>query len=176
MQSLRQASVAAEVPLLMTVGLGQARKEAAYGADPAVLLKVLAPRDSEQHPPRVLLLEERTEVVIALTSMLERRGMQVARALHTDDAVTLSGQMRPNLVVMGLKTTAIRRRTGLVDALRCTGQLGHTPSAVYTAADMSQADRDLLVAGKHVLFLAERSTSADVQSRILEVLVRISSG
>lgn len=50
LQSLRQAAVASEVPIMVTAGLGQASREAAYGADPAVLLKALAPRDSEQHP------------------------------------------------------------------------------------------------------------------------------
>ena len=79
LQSLRQAAVAAEVPVLVTAGLGQATREAAYGADPAVLLKALAPRDSEQHPPRVLLIEEHEEIALALTATLERRGMQVAR-------------------------------------------------------------------------------------------------
>ena len=102
LQSLRQAAVAAEVPVLVTAGLGQASREAAYGADPAVLLKALAPRDSEQHPPRVLLIEEHAEIALALTATLERRGMQVARAASDADAVTLAGQLRPNLVVMDL--------------------------------------------------------------------------
>ncbi|MDN3251071.1 nickel transporter, partial [Streptomyces sp. ZSW22] len=95
LQSLRQAAVAAEVPVLVTAGLGQASRDAAYGADPAVLLKALAPRDSEQHPPRVLLIEEHAEIALALTSTLERRGMQVARAASDADAVTLAGQFRP---------------------------------------------------------------------------------
>lgn len=176
LQSLRQACVAAEIPLLMTAGLGQAPRDAAYGANPAVLLKALAPRDSEQHPPRVLLLEERAEIAIALTSALEQRGMQVAHTSHDHEALTLTRQLRPNLVVMDLMHGLTGQRTGFVDGLRSSGQLLQTPLAVYTAADASQADRDLLAAGKNVLFLAERSTSADVQSRVLEVLRQISSG
>lgn len=108
LQSLRQAAVAAEVPVLVTAGLGQATREAAYGADPAVLLKALAPRDSDQHPPRVLLIEEHAEIALALTATLERRGMQVARAASDADAVTLASQLRPNLVVMDL--LQVRRR------------------------------------------------------------------
>ncbi len=110
LQSLRQAAVAAEVPVLVTAGLGQASRDAAYGADPAVLLKALAPRDSEQHPPRVLLIEEHAEIALALTATLERRGMQVARAASDADAVTLAGQFRPNLVVMDL--LQVHRRQG----------------------------------------------------------------
>ncbi|MET7692638.1 PAS domain-containing protein [Streptomyces sp. NPDC005483] len=171
LQSLRQAAVASEVPIMVTAGLGQASREAAYGADPAVLLKALAPRDSEQHPPRVLLIEEHAEIALALTSTLERRGMQVARAASDADAVTLAGQLRPNLVVMDLMQVH-RRRAGIVDWLRANGQLNRTPLVVYTAA-VDQADLPRLASGETVLFLAERSTSAEVQSRIVDLLARI---
>ncbi|MFF4832296.1 PAS domain-containing protein [Streptomyces sp. NPDC001315] len=171
LQSLRQAAVAAEVPVLVTAGLGQATREAAYGADPAVLLKALAPRDSEQHPPRVLLIEEHAEIALALTSTLERRGMQVARAASDADAVALAGQFRPNLVVMDLLQVH-RHQAGIVDWLRANGQLNRTPLVVYTAA-VDQADLPRLASGETVLFLAERSTSAEVQSRIVDLLARI---
>ncbi|MEU5439013.1 PAS domain-containing protein [Streptomyces sp. NPDC020719] len=172
LQSLRQAAVAAEVPVLVTAGLGQATREAAYGADPAVLLKALAPRDSEQHPPRVLLIEEHEEIAVALTATLERRGMQVARAATDSEAVTLAGQMRPNLVVMDLMQVR-RRRAGIVDWLRANGQLNHTPLVVYTSAGLHQPELPKLSAGETVLFLAERSTSAEVQGRIVDLLAKI---
>ncbi|MFE9453043.1 PAS domain-containing protein [Streptomyces sp. NPDC006739] len=177
LQSLRQAAVAAEVPVLVTAGLGQATREAAYGADPAVLLKALAPRDSEQHPPRVLLIEEHAEIALALTATLERRGMQVARAASDADAVTLAGQLRPNLVVMDLMQVHRRQPgtagfAGIIDWLRANGQLNRTPLVVYTAA-VDQADLPRLASGETVLFLAERSTSNEVQSRIVDLLARI---
>ncbi|MFJ1972768.1 PAS domain-containing protein [Streptomyces sp. NPDC087903] len=171
LQSLRQAAVAAEVPVLVTAGLGQATREAAYGADPAVLLKALAPRDTEQHPPRVLLIEEHAEIALALTATLERRGMQVARAASDADAVTLAGQLRPNLVVMDLLQVHLRQ-AGIVDWLRANGQLNRTPLVVYTAA-VDQADLPRLASGETVLFLAERSNSSEVQSRIVDLLARI---
>ncbi|MFE7357597.1 PAS domain-containing protein [Streptomyces sp. NPDC057543] len=172
LQSLRQAAVAAEVPVLVTAGLGQASREAAYGADPAVLLKALAPRDSEQHPPRVLLIEEREEIALALTDTLERRGMQVAQASTDNEAVTLATRMRPNLVVMDLMQVR-RRRAGIVDWLRANGQLNRTPLVVYTSADMAGSELPKLSSGETVLFLAERSTSDEVQSRIVDLLAKI---
>ncbi|WP_333774562.1 hybrid sensor histidine kinase/response regulator [Streptomyces sp. IBSBF 3136] len=174
LQSLRQAAVAAEVPVLVTAGLGQATREAAYGADPAVLLKALAPRDSEQHPPRVLLIEEHAEIALALTATLERRGMQVARAASDNDAVTLAGQFRPNLVVMDLMQVHRRQAgfSGIIDWLRANGQLNRTPLVVYTAA-VDQADLPRLASGETVLFLAERSTSPEVQARIVDLLAGI---
>lgn len=172
LQSLRQAAVAAEVPVLVTAGLGQATREAAYGADPAVLLKALAPRDSEQHPSRVLLIEESEEIALALTATLERRGMQVARAGTDSDAVTLASQMRPNLVVMDLMQVR-RRRAGIIDWLRANGQLNRTPLVVYTSTGIDRAELPQLSAGETVLFLAERSTSEDVQARIVDLLAKI---
>ncbi|WP_433546757.1 PAS domain-containing protein [Streptomyces sp. CA-294286] len=172
LQSLRQAAVAAEVPVLVTAGLGQATREAAYGADPAVLLKALAPRDSEQHPPRVLLIEEHEEIAFALTATLERRGMQVARASDDTEAVHLASQMRPNLVVMDLMLVR-RRRAGIVDWLRANGQLNRTPLVVYTSAGLDQSQLPRLSSGETVLFLAERSTSAEVQGRIVDLLAKI---
>ncbi|MFF4899458.1 PAS domain-containing protein [Streptomyces sp. NPDC001068] len=171
LQSLRQAAVAAEVPVMVTAGLGQATREAAYGADPAVLLKALAPRDTEQHPPRVLLIEEHAEIALALTATLERRGMQVARAASDADAVTLAGQLRPNLVVMDLMQVH-RGQAGIIDWLRANGQLNRTPLVVYTAA-VEEADLPRLASGETVLFLAERSTSNEVQDRIVDLLARI---
>ncbi|MEV7281910.1 PAS domain-containing protein [Streptomyces sp. NPDC093111] len=172
LQSLRQAAVAAEVPVLLAAGLGQATREAAYGADPAVLLKALAPRDSEQHPSRVLLIEEHEDIAQALAATLERRGMQVARAATDTEAVTLATQMRPNLVVMDLMQVR-RRRAGIIDWLRANGQLNRTPLVVYTSAGLDGAELPALSSGETVLFLAERSTSDEVQARIVDLLAKI---
>ncbi|RDG36032.1 response regulator, partial [Streptomyces corynorhini] len=172
LQSLRQAAVAAEVPVLVTAGLGQATREEAYGADPAVLLKALAPRDSEQHPPRVLLIEQHDEIALALTATLERRAMQVARAATDNEAVNLAAQMRPNLVVMDLMQVR-RRRAGIIDWLRANGQLNRTPLVIYTSTGIDEEELHLLASGETVLFLAERSTTSEVQDRIVDLLAKI---
>ncbi|MFF9198860.1 PAS domain-containing protein [Streptomyces sp. NPDC014779] len=172
LQSLRQAAVAAEVPVLLAAGLGQATREAAYGADPAVLLKALAPRDSEQHPSRVLVIEEHEDIAQALAATLERRGMQVARAATDTEAVALAQQIRPNLVVMDLMQVR-RRRAGIIDWLRANGQLNRTPLVVYTSTDLDEAELPKLSSGETVLFLAERSTSDEVQARIVDLLAKI---
>jgi CheY-like chemotaxis protein len=175
LQSLRQAAVAAGVPVLVTAGLGQASRDAAYGADPAVLLKALAPRDSEQHPPRVLLVEERQPIADALSMALERRGMQVAHAATDSDAMEIAAQFRPNLVVMDLGQVR-RRRAGIIDWLRVNDLLSHTPFVVYTAADLDPSGLPRLASGETVLFLAERSTSPEVQDRIVDLLTKIGAG
>ncbi|MCL2731860.1 MAG: PAS domain-containing protein [Actinomycetia bacterium] len=172
LQSLRQAAAAADVPVLVTAGLGQATREAAYGADPAVLLKALAPRDSEQHPPRVLLVESHDPIAQAFASTLERRGMHVTHADSEADAMTQAAQIHPNLVVMDLMLIR-RRRQGIVDWLRGHARLKRTPLVVYTSADIDPAELPRLASGETVLFLAERSTSTDVQARIVDLLGKI---
>ncbi|MBV9025628.1 MAG: PAS domain-containing protein [Streptomycetaceae bacterium] len=172
LQSLRAAAVAAGVPVLVTAGLGQATREAAYGADPAVLLKALAPRDSEQYPSRVLLMESHQDIASAFTATLERRGMQVAHAASEEKAAALAEQMRPNLVVMDLMLIR-RRRLGIVDWLRVNGLLNRTPLIVYTSVDIDPAELPRLGSGETVLFLAERSTSGEVQTRIVDLLSKI---
>ncbi|MFF7812503.1 PAS domain-containing protein [Streptomyces sp. NPDC007945] len=172
LQSLRQAAVSAEVPVLLAAGLGQAGREEAYGADPAVLLKALAPRDSEQHPSRVLVIEENEHIAGALAATLERRGMQVVRAATDTEAVALAGETRPNLVVMDLMQVR-RRRAGIIDWLRANGRLNRTPLVVYTSAGLDADRLPELSSGETVLFLAERANSAEVQARIVDLLAKI---
>lgn len=119
----------------------------------------------------MLLIEEHEEIALALTATLERRGMQVERAANDADAVAIASELRPNLVVMDLLQVR-RRQAGIIDWLRANGQLNRTPLVVYTAA-VEPADLPRLAAGESVLFLAERSTSTEVQGRIVDVLAKI---
>ena len=155
---------------MVTAGLGQATREAAYGADPAVLIRALAPRDSDRHPPRILLVEEQDEVAAALTATLERRGMQVHRESSDADGATQAGRPKPNLVMMNL--TQMPRRAGTVNRLRASGQLLRAPLVIYTAA-VDPAYLPHLADGQRVLFLAERSTGPAVEDRIIGLLAEI---
>jgi CheY-like chemotaxis protein len=98
--------------------------------------------------------------------------MQVAHATTDEEAVELATRMRPNLVVMDLLRIR-RRRTGIVDWLNANGLLNRTPMVVYTAVDINQGALPKLRSGETVLFLAERSTSGEVQARIVDLLAKI---
>ncbi|MFI6444968.1 PAS domain-containing protein [Kitasatospora sp. NPDC050543] len=172
LQSLRTAALNSRVPVLVTAGLGQATREAAYGADPAVLLRALAPRDGENHAPRVLLVEGNPDIAAAMISSLERRGMHVEHAVDENEAVARASSVQPNLVVMDLLQIR-RRRVGLLDWLRANDRLHRTPLVVYTSTGLDPRELPRLRTGETVLFLAERATTADVQSRIVDLLGRI---
>ncbi|MFJ5922571.1 PAS domain-containing protein [Kitasatospora sp. NPDC092948] len=172
LQSLRTAALAGRIPVLLAAGLGQATRDAAYGADPAVLLRALAPRDGENHAARVLLVESDPEVAAALVASLERRGMQVEHATDENEAVARASSIQPNLVVLDLQRIE-RHSHGLLDWLRANDRLHRTPLVVYTSADLDPQARAGLRTGANVLFLAERSTTDDVQGRIVELLARV---
>ncbi|MFJ8625864.1 PAS domain-containing protein [Kitasatospora sp. NPDC093550] len=172
LQSLRTAALNRRVPVLVTAGLGQATRDTAYGADPAVLLRALAPRDGEHHAPRVLLVESDPDIAAAMISSLERRGMHVEHAVDENDAVARASSVQPNLVVMDLLQIR-RRRVGLLDWLRANDRLHRTPLVVYTSVDLDPRELPRLRTGETVLFLAERSTTEDVQGRIVDLLGRI---
>ncbi|BFV58304.1 hypothetical protein KCMC57_up34080 [Kitasatospora sp. CMC57] len=174
LQSLRTAALNSRVPVLVTAGLGQATRDAAYGADPAMLLRALAPKDSENHASRVLLVESDPDIAAAMIASLERRGMHVEHATDENDAVSRASSVQPNLVVMDLLQIR-RRRVGLLDWLRANDRLHRTPLVVYTSVDLDPQELPRLRTGETVLFLAERSTSEDVQSRIVDLLGRIGS-
>ncbi|MEU2628165.1 response regulator, partial [Kitasatospora sp. NPDC007106] len=174
LESLRTAALNRRVPVLVTAGIGLSARDAAYGADPAVLLRALAPRDSENHAPRVLLVESDPDVAGAMIASLERRGMHVEHAPDENEAVARASSVQPNLVVMDLQRIE-RRQLGLLDWLRANDRLHRTPLVVYTSDGLDREALPRLRTGEAVLFLAERSTTEDVQSRIVDLLGRIGS-
>lgn len=174
LQSLRTAATAAHIPVLVTAGLMQATRDAAFGADPAVLLRSLAPADSAAHASRVLLVEANQDIATAFTGSLVRRGMDVVHVTSESEAVSKASSVEPNLVVLDLMLVR-RRRLGIVDWLRNNQRLHSTPIVVYTTVDIAPEDLPRLQTGETVLFLAERSTRDDVQQRVVDLLGKIAS-
>jgi hypothetical protein len=98
--------------------------------------------------------------------------MQVAHAGSEAESMAVVAQMLPSLV--GIYLMLIRRRRQvIVDWLRGHSRLNATPLVVYTSADIDPAELPRLASGETVLFLAERSTSPDVQSRSVDLLGKV---
>ncbi|GAA4967516.1 hypothetical protein GCM10023238_39280 [Streptomyces heliomycini] len=100
--------------------------------------------------------------------------MQVARAASDADAVALAGQFRPKPGGDGPDAGAPAPGRGRRDRRLAAGERTAQPHplVVYTAA-IGQADLPRLASGETVLFLAERSTSEEVQEGIVDLLSRI---
>ena len=170
--SLRRAAGAAGIPVVVTAGLGEAANGAGYGADPAVLLRALAPVESNAHAPWVLLVESNADIATAFAASLERRNMQVLHATSESEAVSRAASAVPDLVVMDLMLVR-RRRVGIFDWLRNHGRLHSTPIVVYTPLDLDPEELHRLRRGETVLYLAERAGGEDVQQRLVDILGKI---
>jgi len=112
-------------------------------------------------------------VAAALTAALERRGMQVHREVGDADSAMPADRLKPNLVMMNLMQ--MPGQAGTVNWLRASGQLLRTPLFVHTAA-VDPAHLPHLVDGQRVPFLAERSTGAVVEDRIIDLLAETGTG
>lgn len=174
LQSLRGAARQAAIPFVITAGLGEAPREAAYGADPAVLLRALLPSEPAGVRRSVLLVEPNPEVAAAFRSSLEQRAMGVLHAASENDAVTQITGVAPDLVVLNVSLVR-RRRLGVVDWLRANQRLGSTPLVLYTPLALESVDPYQLRSGRNVLFLTERSTKDEAQRRVVEFLDKLTS-
>lgn len=171
LRTLRGAAMAANLPILVTAGIGGTPSLDPQGPDPALLLQALTP--GAVTLPRVLLVEARDDVAEAMTASLERRGMQVLHALTDGDSVARASDGVPDVVVMDLMQIR-RRRVGIIEWLRDHERLITTPIVVYTALGTDAADfAEGLRSGRAALCLAERATGAEVGNRIIDLLSKV---
>jgi CheY-like chemotaxis protein len=163
LRELRLAAGRAQLPLLVTAGIGCAPDTHDLGPDPSLLLTALCPDGVRM--PRVLLVEARPDLADAFTDILERRGMQVAHATTDAESRESAVACPPDLVVLDLMQIR-RRRVGVVEWLRDRGLLARTPLVVYTAQG---SDSD----GIGSLYLTERAVDAEPAGRIGDLLAKI---
>jgi PAS domain S-box-containing protein len=163
LRELRLAAARAELPLLVTAGIGCAEDAPERGPDPSLLLTALCPDGVRM--PRVLLVEARPDLAETFTDLLERQGMQVAHATTDAESRESAVACPPDLVVLDLMQIR-RRRVGVVDWLRDRGLLARTPLVVYTAEGTDSG-------GFASLYLTERATDAEPAGRIGDLLAKI---
>ena len=163
LRELRLAAARAELPLLVTAGIGCTDDARDLGPDPSLLLTALCPDGVRM--PRVLLVEARADLADALSDLLERQGMQVAHATTDAESRESAVACPPDLVVLDLMQIR-RRRVGVVDWLRDRGLLARTPLVVYTAEGTDAG-------GFASLYLTERATDAEPAGRIGDLLAKI---
>ena len=163
LRELRLAAARAELPLLVTAGIGCTDDARELGPDPSLLLTALCPDGVRM--PRVLLVEARADLADALSDLLERQGMQVAHATTDAESRESAVACPPDLVVLDLMQIR-RRRVGVVDWLRDRGLLARTPLVVYTAEGTDTG-------GFASLYLTERATDAEPAGRIGDLLAKI---
>jgi signal transduction histidine kinase/CheY-like chemotaxis protein len=124
---------------------------------------------------RVLLVEDDDDLAAVLVERLGSRGVETVHAATVDEALTAAAETQPDLLVLDL---GLHDGDGfaVVEALRRDDALHSVPTVVYTAREVSPADRERLTLGDTAFLEKGRITVEDFEARVLELLGRVARG
>ena len=124
---------------------------------------------------RVLIVEDDPDLAVVLRAMFERYGITTYHAQTGKEAINLSQQIMPNLLVLDL---VLPEYDGfaVVDWLRQHNHLCHMPLVVYTAKDINNIDKERLKLGKTLFLTKGRIHPEEFEQRVIKLLNRLIRG
>jgi CheY-like chemotaxis protein len=132
----------------------------------AALSKVLR---VERQPPRVLLVEDDADLAKVILATFERAGVQVHHASTQRRAMELCVSSPPDLLILDIGLPD-GDGFGLVDWLRQQQEMRSLPLVVYSAQDLSEAERKKLRLGSTEFLTKARVQPQDVETLVLSML------
>ena len=181
--TLAQHPETRDVPILILSVLSEAEAEAPSARvvdwiekpfDEVALFEALERAVSPRGEPfKVLIVEDDRDLAAILTAIFERHGIETFRAADGREAIELSQQVLPDLLVLDL---GLPEADGfeVVDWLRRHERLSALPMVVYTARELDEADRERLRLGASTEFLTKgRITPQDFEQRVMGLLGRL---
>jgi PAS domain S-box-containing protein len=172
-----------EVPILILSVLSEAEAEDASKRfadwiekplDETVLFEALERAVGPRGEPfKVLIVEDDRDQAAILTATFERHGIETFRAADGREAIELSQQVLPDLLVLDI---GLPEADGfeVVDWLRRHERLSALPMVVYTARELDEADRERLQLGATTEFLTKgQITPQDFEQRVMRLLGRL---
>ena len=123
----------------------------------------------------VLIVEDDPDLAQILMAMFERNGIQTYHAHTGIEAIDLSQQIMPNLLVLDL---VLPEGDGfaVVDWLRQHNRLCHLPLVVYTAQDINLVDKERLKLGQTLFLTKGRINPEEFEQRVIKLLNRLIRG
>jgi PAS domain S-box-containing protein len=121
---------------------------------------------------RILIVEDDNDLADLLITLFERHDIETYLAQTGREAIHLSQQMNPDLLILDL---ILPESDGfvVVEWLKQHNQLCHMPVVVYSAKDLEASERERLKLG-HTEFLTKgRVTTQEFEQRVMELLQRI---
>lgn len=121
---------------------------------------------------KVLIIEDDLDLAQVLIAMFNRYGVTSFYAQTGREAIQISQQVIPDLLVLDL---GLPEYDGfaVVDWLRQHQRLCHVPLVVYTARDLDESDRERLKLGQTLFFTKGRITAQEFEKRVINLLNRM---
>ncbi|MDQ4143958.1 MAG: response regulator [Actinomycetota bacterium] len=166
---------------------------------PIVILSVLAKDEAETAPPgilawihkpmreeclfkaledalekkceakRVLVVEDDADLAGVLISMFEKQGVKTYHARTGKEAIRLSEQTRPDLLLLDLVLPELDGFT-VIDWLRRHDQLRLVPVVLYTAKDLDDSEREQLKLGDIHFLTKGRIAPEEFEHQVMQLL------
>jgi PAS domain S-box-containing protein len=125
--------------------------------------------------PTVLVVEDDLDLARVMTSSLQNHGIRTLHAANGCDAIRLSTQQTPNLIVLDPGLPDISGFE-VVEALRKNAALTHIPIIVYSALEVRSADQPRLRLGATEFLTKSRCTPAEFERHVIRLIAAVTSG
>lgn len=125
--------------------------------------------------PCVLVVEDDPALSHVLVALFAEHDVVAVPALTTRDALRLSYEVAPDLLLLDLLMPDYDGFT-LVDWLRNDPQLCRVPLVVYSALDLDEKDKARLWLGPTEFFTKARTNPEEVERQVLELLDTVVTG
>jgi PAS domain S-box-containing protein len=125
--------------------------------------------------PRVLVVEDDTDLARVLTTIFERHGAVVLHAQTGQEAVQVCPQFIPDLLVLDVILPELDG-FGVVEQLRQHEHLRHLPLAVYSVKELDDLEKERLRLGESIFMTKSRLTPQEFEQRAIGLLDWATSG
>ncbi|MBD3884654.1 PAS domain S-box protein [Phormidium tenue FACHB-886] len=182
---LKQHPETQTIPVIILSGLLPDAREAPYAGisnwvvkppEPKVLRQALERAlDNHNQPLKVLLIEDDIDLAQVLTALISRHQIETFHAQTGRDAIQLSQQVIPDLLVLDLGLPA-DDGFAVVDWLRQHNKLCRVPLVIYTARDLNDHERERLRLGQTLFLTKGRITPQEFEQLVINLLNRMIRG
>jgi CheY-like chemotaxis protein len=131
--------------------------------------------DLARGAPSILVVEDDLDLARVMTTALENHGIRTLHAATGHEAVQLSRQHKPSLIVLDLMLPDMDG-FAVVTALRETPTLRRIPLLVYSALEVGNADQSRLRLGPTEFLTKSRCSLADFEGHVVRLLETVTGG
>jgi hypothetical protein len=183
--ALKQKSRTQDVPV---IGLGDTAPDAVQLASMGMAGWVTKPLNQDSllpvlesvlrklsEGPRVLVVEDDTDLARVLTTIFERHGAVVLHAETGEEAVQVCPRFVPDLLVLDVILPELDG-FGVVEQLRQDEHFRHLPLAVYSVKELDDSEKTRLRLGESIFMTKSRLTPQEFEQRAIGLLNWATSG